>query len=812
MNLKFYILPFFICLCSLLAAQSYSSIKGKVVSVERTPLEFANISLHLTADSSLVSFALSDEQGQFEFPDLRPSIYFLKVSYIGLMEYTSEHLDLATDEQLVLSAIHLKPSNNKLKEVEVTAKRPMIEIKPGKMVFNVNGTINAAGNNALELLRKAPGVIVTNNDDITLLGQSGVQIYLDGKNSPLSGKDLADFLRTVQASEIDKIEIISNPSSKYDAQGSAGIINVRLKKDKNHGFNSTVSFNYSTGKKPWYIGAVNSNYRDKKKNIFGNYSFKAGEYWGTSDLIQDQEGIIFDKSTTTTGDWTGNNFKIGTDVFLNKESTIGFQVNGFFTKFDWNNDARTPIYRSGQNQPDSVLVSQYLNKGFRQKMNYNLNYSYKDKKGNDLIIDADYLYYRNPDEVRQPNYILDANENIKSEKIFENESPIKIDLITIRVDYERELENGKMELGAKIISSKTDNEFDFFNINNEIKTLDPDRSNQFVYQEVVSAFYAQYKSKFREIKYQIGLRAENTASTGKLTTLIENSNTKTILNYLNFFPSVGLTYKLDSKNVLQFNYSRRVDRPSYKDLNPFIDQKDELNFEQGNPFLTPEFTNKLQLTHSLNYQLHTSISYTHTKDRIVSIRDTIGDSRTIKQWYNLAEQKKISLNVSYSKELKKWWSSYFTLTGYFVNNNGNYDENKSVDVNAKAVYLYSQNYFSLPNSFSLELSGWYNSPAIWGANFESAAIWNIDFGIQKKLLEKRARLSLTISDIFRSSGWYGVSRFEGLTITSSGYSDNRRLSLYFSYIFGNKRVKKNKRKTGAEDEELRIGSGNSNKE
>ena len=812
MNKKIYAILYFLLLFIYANGQNHSTIKGNIATIDNLPLEYANVSLHLVPDSSLITFAISDSNGLFEFGDLQTAIYFLKVSYIGLEDYYSDAINLKPSETLELNSIQLVASDNNLTEVEVTAKRPLIEIKPDKIIFNVDGTINATGRNALELLQKSPGVIVTNNDEITLLGQQGVQIYMDGKPSPLKGKDLADFLRGVQAAEIDNIEIISNPSSKYEAQGSGGIINFQLKKDKGLGLNSTIGLNYSVDRKQRFISSINSNYRNKKLNLFGNYSYKIGEEWSIDKLTREQGGTIFEKSNTTVLGWVSNNFKVGADVFLNKESTLGFQVNGFFSTSDWLDDSRTPIYQPGQSSFDSVLVSQYIIEGSKQNINYNINYQYKDEKGNNCFINADYLFYRDPKNVRQPNILFDKNENIISENIFENESPTNIDLFTFNIDYEREMDFGLLQMGMKSIYTKTNNQFEFFRLANEVKTFIPERSNQFVYEEMVHASYMQVSKKMERINFQVGLRAEQTASSGNLTTFNDTGfNNKTIRNYLDFFPSAGLTYIIDPKNSLQFNYSRRINRPDYLDLNPFTDQKDEFDFQQGNPFLLPEYSNKFQLMHSLNYQLYTSLSYSHTKDLIVSIRDTLDGNKTLKRWLNLADQNNFSLSLNYSAELYYWWSAYYSLTGFIVSNKTNLADDRLVDVKAEAYNIYFQNFFSLPKSFSLELSGWYNSPSIWGANFESDPIWNVDIGLQKKLWDKRGYISITVNDIFRSSGWYGVSRLDGITVTSSGYSDGRRLSVFFSYLFGNSQLKKVKKKDALEDVQERIQGGGSGK-
>lgn len=802
----------FLVLASTLRGQQTARLFGDITSPDGEPLELVNITLNSATDSTIINFAISDEKGHFEFNDLPEVTCFLVASYIGYAEFSSDTFTVHATEQFRVPTIQFSLQTNELSGVEVTAARKMFEVKADKIVFNVANTINAAAGNALELLRKSPGVVVTNSDNITLLGQSGVEIYLDGKPSPLKGSDLATHLRTLSASEIESIEIITNPSSKYDAEGSAGIINIRLKKNKNYGLNTYLHLGYSTGEKAWYYGYLSSNYRNKTINLFGEYSLNIGENISTRQLIREQQGMVFDQSNTSTTEWINNKFKAGMDIYLSEKATLGFRVDGNYNNFLWIDAARTPIYEIGQERFDSVLISQYKVDGIRKNLQYNINYRYVDSKGASLVFDADYSSYFNPNKGEQPNTVLDSTgKKILNQTNFYFENPTRIDLLSFKGDYEKNFLSGRLGLGVKTTFTNTDNRFDFYKTLATDNILDTDRSNQFVYTEKVIAGYLNYAREFKKVSFQVGLRGEKTFSIGELTSTKQTKDDNTKREYFDLFPSAGFTYSPNSKNSLQINYSRRINRPSYQDLNPFVIQKDEFNYEQGNPFLTPEYTDKFQITHSFNHQLYTSVGYSHTKDLIVRIRDTIEGSSTIRQWLNLGYKKYYNLNIGFSHQFAKWWSTYNSLTAYYMENFGTYGANKVIDVNAKAINFYGQHSFRLPKSFSMEISGWFNSPTIWGANMESKAIWSIDFGIQKKLWNSRGRLQINVSDIFRSSGWYGVSRFEGLTTTSSGYSDSRRLSVYFSYLFGNERVKSKKHKTGLEEEKNRLESDQSDK-
>lgn len=785
--------------------QQIAKLSGEVLSADGLPLEFVNVTLHHAADSSFIAFAISDEKGHFEFTGLSALTGFIVASYIGNADYVSEIFSLEAKQQLTLSTIQFTLSTTELEAVEVTAKRQMFEIRPDKIVFNVAGTINAGGGNALELLRKSPGVVVTNGEDITLLGQSGVRIFLDGKPSPLRGRDLAAYLRTLPASEIESIEIITNPSSRYDAEGSAGIINIRLKRDENLGLNSNLYLGYSTGVKGWRYGSLSANYRNKKINIFGNYNLNVGENISTRQLRREQGNTLFDQSNISLTEWTSNKFQIGMDIYMSERSTLGLKVDGSDKDFDWVDQARTAIHNNDRFQYDSLLISEYRIVGERRNLLYNLNYRYRNPDGASLEIDLDYSNFRNPNIGDQPNFVLDhTGYKVLSQRNYSFNNPTDIELLSIRGDLEYNLLAGQLGTGIKSTTSITDNLFDFYAHENGSPILDVNRSNRFVYTERVTAAYINYNRELGKAGFQIGLRGEHTFSNGDLTSgkqIDENNVSRT---YFDLFPSASFNYKIDPKNSIQFSYSRRINRPSYYDLNPFEIQKDEYSFERGNPYLTPEYTDKIQITHGFNYRLYSSLGYSRTKDLMVRIRDTLGDSRTIRQWVNLAEKKHYSLNIGLAHEFAEWWDSYHSITAYYVKNYGAYGAGQVIDVEAKAINFYGQHAFRLPKSFSFEISGWFNSPSVWEANVQSRSLWSIDLGFQKKLWNKRGRIKVSVSDIFRTSGWYGVSRLDGLTITSSGYSDSRRLYISFNYLFGNDRVKSKKHKSGLEDERERL--------
>ncbi len=801
----------FILAMNLATAQQSQKLQGIVLDAEQKGLAFASVILHNGADSTILKLEMTGDDGSFTFTNIAAANYYIRISYVGLPEFSGEIFQLKSGQDLVLSDITMNPPGNELEQVTVTAQRPLLELKPGKMVFNVDGSINATGNTAFELLRKAPGVVIDNNDNVTILGKAGVVVYIDGKPSPLSASDLAAQLKTIQASEIDLIEIITNPSAKYDAEGNAGIINIKMKKDKGLGSNANINLGYSQGSKMRYNGSVSTNYRNKNMNVFGTYGYNSGENYNFLLLDRQQNGNRIVNDNRLEDSWDGHNFKAGADFYLNKKSTVGVIINGYLSDGENSSQNRSEISTISNNRIDSILIANNNGTFDRENLNFNLNYRFDAGNDKTLNIDADYGMFRNTSSDNLPNTYFDGTETeALSIRNYYNEAPTDIDIYTLKLDYEMPAWKGALSLGAKSAYVVTDNTFDWYNVSGENRFFNADRSNSFKYTENVNAAYVNYNKKFGKFDTQVGLRVEQTNSEGNLTTSQPVNDKDVKRNYTNFFPSAGVTFQANEKNSLQLNYSRRINRPSYQDLNPFKSILDELTFEQGNAFLNPEYTNSIQLTHTYNYSINTTFRYSHTKDLITRITDQAPDNinATYITWLNLDSQSDFELGLSGAVPLAKWWNTYTSLSGYHRRNKADYGDGKVVDINVTAFSLYNQHTFRLPMDFSLEVSGWYSSPSVWGANFKTEDMWSLDAGIQKKVLKGNGNIKLSFSDIFKTQVWSMNSEFGGLIMSGSGGWDSRRVKVNFSYLIGNKAVKSSKRKTGMEDENKRIKTEN----
>ncbi|HET8964386.1 MAG TPA: TonB-dependent receptor [Chitinophagales bacterium] len=789
--------------------KSQSTISGKVIDTNGEAVAFANAVLYLAADSQMMKAEITDMDGIFKMSGISQGDYNLKISFVGYTTFESETFSLSDNSTKAFDNIQLQTDENVLDAVEITTERALIEVQPDKTVFNVEGSVNATGNTALELLRKAPGVMVDNNDNIILLGKSGTQIYIDGKPSPLGGEDLAMLLRSMQSSEIEAIEIITNPSSKYDAEGDAGIINIRLKKDKRFGGNANINLGYNQGFYAKYNGTVNMNYRNKFVNLFGMYSVNTGTWRNYMDFDKYMDELNTFTSSINKHSGPYNSYKFGSDFFLNKFNTLGFIVDGSFNNTKNYSTSVVNIFDASTNDPVSNLDASSESIGNQVNLHTNLNYRFDNLDGTTWNIDGDYGNYDNSNNAYQPNtYYNPIADTIIEENIYTSQAPTLINLYTANVDHERKLGPGKFGAGIKFSYVTTDNTYDYYEVINDEEILDVNRSNNFVYQENINAAYINYAFAVKKFNISLGLRAEQTNSTGTLTSLVETADDTVKRQYLDFFPSGGVSYTLNQKNALRLNYSRRIQRPNYQDLNPFEFKMNELSYRKGNPFLQPQYTQSIQLTHTYNYSLSSTLRYSYTTDFFSSVSDTAADGAGYIQTLNIGTQRVFGLNVSYPFSITKWWSTYTNAGVFSLHNEGVISDDRPIDLKQTTFNLYHQSTFNVTDKFSLELSGWFNSPSVWGAVFQTAANWSIDAGAQYKIFKERGNIKVAYTDLFNTAPWQAKQDIEGLYMDVVGGWESQQVRISFSYLFGNDQVKGfRNRKTGIDDEKNRIEGG-----
>jgi len=799
-------LPFF----SMNSFAQLGGIQGAIENDKSEPVEYVNVALFKLADSSLVKVELTDENGSFVFSNVSPETYFIKTSSLGLAEYTSTGIKIVNMGVIKLDKITLNSSSISLKETTVVAKRNMVEVRPDKTVFNVEGTINSIGSDAISLLRKAPGIMIDNNENISVLGRSGVLIYIDGKRLPLAGVDLSNYLQSLTADQIDRFDIITNPGAKYEAQGNAGIIDIRLKKDKKFGINGTINTSYSQGRYGRSMVSGTGNYRNKLMNIYGSLGASDMQGYNLMAFESFLNNLYLGEISDTRFRRRQVNYKAGIDYFLTPKQTIGLLVSGNTGL----NESRgfNSIELANQfasSKIDSVLIANTIEDSPRNNQSYNINYQNNFTKDMALNIDLDYGNFETDNLRDQTNIYFTPMQDIELSKIITSfDTPSDIGILSFKTDFNKNLFGGSMSTGTKFTGVSSDNTFLFFDGLNPDRLINKRNSNKFKYDEKVYAAYVNYSIKLnKEINLSGGIRAEQTHTRGNLTAFLPELQEKPVeRNYLSWFPSGGITWKMSQNHGFALNYGRRINRPNYNVLNPFNNQLSQLSFEKGNPGLLPEIVNNLELGYTLKQIYNIKIAYSKTLDQITRLigPDDVDPRATYINWDNLASQTIWSVNASVPLEITKFWNAFINVSGSHINNEADYGNGAVVDLQAFSYTIFQQHTFTLPMGFNAEVSGYYSGPGIWGGVFEYDSNWSLDVGLQKRFFGDKLNVKISGSDLFFQSFWSGISRFNGLEARGSGRNDNRRFTINLSYTLGNNNVKSRKRETGMEAEEDRA--------
>jgi len=797
---------------SAIFAQSPSKITGQINDNNGKAIAAATVMLQAAKDSSLVKTAVTDSKGNYEILLIKPGRYFVSSTVVGMQKAVSAAFEVKENENTTAPTLTMQPATKELSAVTVVAQKPMVEVKADKTILNVEGTINAVGNDGLELLRKSPGVMIDKDDNLSLAGKNGVRIYIDGKPSPLAGSDLAAYLKSLQSSQIESIEIITNPSAKYEAAGNAGIINIRLKKNLTIGTNGSVNAGYSIGINARYNAGISLNHRNAKVNVFGNYNYNLGKNEFNIKSTRTGSDSTFDQTNTITNRNNGShNFKAGMDYFINKKSTIGVVVNGNIADNQTLTEGPMKIYHTPTYTLDRTAIGSGDNKNKRSNVNFNGNYRYAVAGGSELNIDVDFGIFNLRNNQSQPNAYYNSSGTLIYNSSNQMVSPTDIRIYSLKVDYEQNFKKGRLGYGGKIGFVNTDNNFNRKSVEG---TKTSSENNQFVYNENINAAYVNYNRAFKGFMIQAGVRVENTNSkghsTGTLNNGVPNSFDSSVKrNYVDVFPSAAITFNKNPLNQWGLTYSRRIDRPAYQDVNPFEFRLNDYSTMKGNTNLRPQYTNSFGITNTYKYKLNTRLNYSHVKDMFAMLPDVQG-SKSVMSRSNLATQDIISFNVSYPFQYK--WYSFFTnvnasYTMYNAKIPSLTGKIEKIDIDVATVSAFMQNSFKLGKTLTAELSGFYNSPSVWMGSFKSKAIYSIDAGLQKTIFKGKGNIKVGVGDVFNTLKFRGDSDFAGQTNNFYGKPESRQFKLNFTMRFGSAQIKASRqRKSAIEEENKRTES------
>lgn len=706
-----------------------------------------------------------------------------------------------------------------LSQVTVVGKRPPIENKIDKTVVNVDASPTNGGLTALEVLEKSPGIMVDNDGNISLKGKQGVIILIDGKPTYLGATDLSNYLKNMSASQLDQVEIMSQPPAKYDAAGNSGVINLITKKNKNNGFNGSITLSAIIARYFKTPNSINFNWRQGKFNVYGNYGYAWWEGFGDNlghNSLRQGANSPFDRFTQQHSygryDDRGQNFRTGVDYFADKRTTFGIAVNGTIDKQWFSSIATTNFFDSVHNYVQ-YNVAQSVNKTPQTHLGFNGNFTRKlDGKGSELSADADYIFFNTPGVINSNNYLYNA-DNIASDApyLLNGELPSRIDIYALKSDYKKVLSNSAtLEAGIKTSFVRTDNNAVYTLYDNMQKAWEADTaiSNHFIYKENINAAYVNWTQTIKKFSFQLGLRAEQTNTQGDQT--VKSVSFKQ--NYIQLFPTTYVNYKTNEDNTFGISFGRRLERPSYQSLNPFRFQLDRYTYEQGNPNLQPQFSNNIELSYNYKGALNISANYTMTTDIISDAVITFkapGDSNytTYQTTQNIASQRNIGLSANYSKQIIKGWNLNLFFNVYNNHYKGVVDST-NIDVSFTSFNGSFNSQYSFKKGWAAEVSGFY-----YAKNYVSGVLFAegrgmFSVGGSKQILNGKGSLKLNFRDpLYLMQFTSHTELNKGLTYTH-GIWDNRRIVMTFVYRFGKSTGGQSQRRNGgAGDEQSRVGGG-----
>ncbi|WP_158275298.1 outer membrane beta-barrel protein [Pedobacter sp. HMWF019] len=815
---KYSILLLILCITALSTAQlraqtstETGEISGKVLDESQKAFPYATVSLLNAKDSTAVKGTLSQDNGNYLFKDIKNGNYLIGIYVVGYKKtFKGPFIISAEKKSHSTGSVQLLPDAKLLKGVEIVKQKPLIERQVDKTVLNIENSALAAGNNALDILQKSPGVTVDKDGKISLRGKQGVTVMLDWKPTYLSQEQLANMLRSTEGNAIQSIELITNPSAKYDAAGNSGIINIKLKKNRNFGTNGSVFGGVGMGNYYKVNSGLTLNHREKKFNIYGNFDYSRGKRYHGTDIMRVNntatDKTYFNQTGNTISSRNSSNYKGGIDYFINDNNTLGFAFNGYNS--NGNSSAKVLTLIGAQpSVTDSSVVADNPSTFKYTGMAYNLNYKGTlDTLGQEISVDADIAQYNGMEKNDFNNVYRNAAwQPSKAPYIFRNTTPTKVKIYSGKIDYTYPInKDTKLDLGAKSSFVKTDNSFLFENFINNTWANDATRSNQFLYDENINAAYANLKKKFKTTTVQLGLRAEQTNSKGNSVTDQKVVNR----HYFDLFPSLFVNQELSKDHEIGFSYSRRIDRPDYSNLNPFVSYLDLYSYRYGNPFLKPQYTNAFEVSYSYKKTLNVSFGYSHTSDVMSEVLLTDTAKKTIFiSTQNLATQDSYNMNVSYPVEITKWWNTNNNLTVYYNKFKTPNLAGQPYQSGKTALNLNTNQTFIISPSTNIEWSGYYQSKQVYGTLL-IAAQYGVDLGLSKSFMDKKLSFKLAANDIFKLQKSQITSALPSQNYVVNERWESRVFRITCTYRFGSSSIKgARERSGGSESESRRVKSG-----
>jgi hypothetical protein len=766
-----------------------------------------NATITINSNNTTINTTASNTKGQAVINNMAAGKYAITISSTG---YKTQTINFTFPSANNTINITLVKGETTLQAVSIVSKKPLIQHKEGKTIVNVDAAVTNTGTTVLEVLEKSPGVMVDKNGGISMQGKAGVLVLIDDKPTYLSGADLNNLLSGMSSSQVETIELMPNPPAKYDASGNAGIINIKTKKNKAKGFNGSVMVSVSQGIYPKHNNSLLLNYRSGKYNLFLTYStninkyltsiYALRKYYNTAGNIT----AVLDQPTYFAGLLVNGTIKTGIDYYLSSKTTVGLVLGGNTVHRKGTSDAAA-TWLNPVGAVDSSVITTSSSRNTFKNGSVNINLRHAISKQQDLAIDFDALEYTLGSHQQFNNHLqVTGGYNEASQ----GDIPTSIKILSAKADHTLRFGNNSTLLsGVKTSRIRTDNTATYENYFGSTWQPDYGKSNHFIYNENINALYSSIETKYHRISMQAGLRYEATGYDAHQLGNVQVKDSAFNRNYSGLFPSGYITYQADSANAFTFTAGRRIDRPVFQNLNPFTFIINKYTYQNGNPYIVPQYSTNLEVSHQYKQWLTTTVSYSIIKNYFSQLFLT--DTATGLLYYsqgNVGRTHNIGVSSTLALAPVKWWS--FTLQALFNHKElkgFNGDVNFKSDINQLNINM--ANSFSFAKVYSGELSGFYTTRARNDLQERLYPTGQLSFGVSRPVLKKKATLKLSLRDLFYTNAMEGLTQFATATEYFIVRRDSRVVSLAFTYRFG-KAFKATKRSGGSAGDEMeRVGNG-----
>ena len=780
-------------------------ISGSVQVDTGQPLSFANILLLNSVDSNLVRGEVSGEDGSFTFNVHEAGQYFITVSSIGYQSKSTEEFELNRNTSpLKVDPIIPQENASTLAEVVVKADKQLFEQKIDRTIVNVGSYLSRAGGSALDVLQRSPGVSIDRmNNAIALSGKQGVRIMINGRISRLPMAAVVQMLEGMNAENIDRVELITTPPSRYEAEGDAGMINIVLKKTEDIGTNGSLSVFSGYGRRAKYGGTLNLNTRSKSLNVFGDISTRQNysqQFFDTKWSVPINNQLIETESKNNRKSYTGiSTGSLGFDWKAGNKTTIG----GLFNVFDrkWDMDGLADIVQTADQDLANTVLMNTIEKNNWLQLLGNINLRHVFNSSNALTINVDKISYNSENPTDYFQDFFDAQSLPTMQGKLRSRKDTGIEIWTSSLDFTGKINSQiSYEVGVKGSFTDLQNDIVVDDLNDGSWIIDNELTSFANMYENIGAFYASTTIKATDkLDIQAGIRYEHTR------TNIDTRQQDNVVDrdYGEWFPSFFINHRINDINSWVFSYSRRISRPSFFQLAPFVIFNDPNNFFSGNIALLPSFTDALKLEYKLKSVL-LSLQYSHDKNSISLFQPRINnENKQVSTAENLDYRNNYSVVLSFPIRIAKWWEMQFNGIGSHYSVKATYLEDP-ISISINNFSFNGSQKFKISKTLNAELSGFYQSRQLFGI-MEMRGLGGLDFGFEKKFANSSLRASY--SDIFGTNKWKftAVIPSEKLNSFSSLDFETTVFNITYTKTFGNTKLKSKKRtKTGSEEEQRRF--------